>query len=149
MLRLVSCYLTVFSRRLYLVQKNQFSPARTSERKIVNVSNAISAFLRYCDMPGCYVQNSNQLRKQVHAERNPLIGKLVGVVIRCIKSPDQLSPVRDKPSNFWLLVKKHGVGKSVQASNRASAALTRKLLMLRHAPGRARTCNPMIRSHKF
>jgi hypothetical protein len=29
----------------------------------------------------------------------------------------------------------------------AAESLIRKLLMLRHAPGRARTCNPMIRSH--
>jgi len=64
---------------------------------------------------------------------------------------NQLSPLRDKQSNFWLLVKRQGVGKSVQEVSKhriaLAAVLRRKLLMLRHAPGRARTCNPMIRSH--
>jgi hypothetical protein len=62
-----------------------------------------------------------------------------------------LSPLRDNPSNFWSLVKKQAVGKSVQEVSKhriaLAAVLIRKLLMLRRAPGRARTCNPMIRSH--
>jgi hypothetical protein len=54
-------------------------------------------------------------------------------------------------SDLWPRVKKQPIAKSVQeVSKHASHPVrrfARKSFSLRHAPGRARTCNPMIRSH--